>query len=118
MDVNVSRETCGYEPSVSCGGHATAAKSFGDISYDVDISWEFSLDCEHLLPCGKCERSNEECPEHAKRPSYPTYPVYPYVPQNPCPEPWKPYITPYWYPSPYTICASTSVNIEIGGRPV
>lgn len=100
MATEDTRETCGYE---SCRQDNTdSAKSFGDVSYDTNISWVYSMDCKHLLPCGKCDLTSEDCPENTKRI---TYPVYPYVPPNPYPyvpspypyHPWRPYIPP-WEP--------------------
>ncbi len=90
IDTESSRETCGYE---SCrDDNTSAAKNFGDISSDTNVSWTFSLDCKHLLPCGKCSLSDEECKEHANRPTYPTYPVYPNIPDYPRPyKPWQPH---------------------------
>ena len=118
MTIDDFREYCGYE-SCSNDNTADAAKKFGDVSYDTKISWVFSMDCTHLLPCGKCDLSNEDCPENTRRT---THPVYPYVPWKPYPPPYnppyrnpwaEPYIT--WQdnntgtplpPPPYTISFS------------
>ncbi len=84
------RKTCGYE-GCSNDNTADAAKTFGDVSYDAKISWVLSMDCTHLLPCGKCDLSNEDCPENTRRTTHPVYPTYPYVPDYPRPyNPWRP----------------------------
>ena len=62
--------------------------------------------CKYLLPCGKCDKTGEQCGHYAVQPQ----PVYPYYPYYPYRDWWN--WGPTWTSTDYTVTCTAGNKTE------